>query len=100
MKSGVSFFRKHLGKGKSEHSGRGFYVFRFQDNSVTTKQIISMLKEKLPGWKEKGLVKNVEEDDNHFVVELSDEHFNQYYKTFRVSKKPDVHPVFRFIIGM
>lgn len=84
MKSGVSFFRRQLGKGKSRHSGRGTYDFSVE--GMTNEQVIELVKAKLPSWQKKGLVKRVSTED-YFLVELADDvGFERNYKTLVISK--------------
>lgn len=85
-KSLVSFIRKELGwKGKTEHTGRGAWWMHATDD-VTYDEKLSKVKSLLPKWREKGLVMDMEENEDGFAILFSGSHFDGYYRLFYVNK--------------
>lgn len=77
--------RKHIGQGKTQHLGRGFYVM---DTELTPDQVIAAIKKQLPKWQEKGLVEKMEETPDYFHVKIV-QSYCQYYNRLYVNKKED-----------
>lgn len=79
LRKPLAFVRKQLkSKGKSLHSGRGFYVC-YSDK--TNSELLSAAKQKLQSWLDKGYVSNVDvNDDTCLSITLNKDVFDGSYR--------------------
>ncbi len=103
-KSLTTFLRNALNvKGTSEHSGRGS-VMMYADGGITYDELHAKITELIPVWREKGLIENVEEDDdgdniNHSIT-FSGSVFDAYYRRLRYSNRAPLPSYFMCAVTM
>jgi len=85
MKSTVSFVRKQLGKGKTNHNGRGMYEMRFTD-SLPRDQMESHIRKSVAKWQEQGLLELLSEDECFIRATFDRSQFDHWYRAFCYSK--------------
>lgn len=82
----VSFVRRQLKlKGKSQHSGRGFYECSV-DTDMPYHELLNKFTALVKKWEKEGLVERKELINGKLTVVLRGEHFDQYYRTLVVSE--------------
>ena len=84
-KSLVTFIRKELGfKGKSEHSGRGFWTMSSEEE-LSYGDIAGKIQSLLPKWRKKHLVVKAEVTDEGLSILFAKTVFDPYYARFSVT---------------
>lgn len=77
----ISFVRQSLKlKGRSEHNGRGGYECEF--NNCTAAELMERLAERIPQWKDAGLIEEVVETGHSIQVTFKQTEHNEYYRGF------------------
>ena len=81
----LPWFRRAVGvRGKSEHSGRGFYMC---GSNLHTNELLKRIRKKIVGWSAKGYIESAKEDSEYFRIVFNLGEFKPYYRSITISKR-------------